>query len=180
MASGLWGLELIWTAVGAERAKALPASYAFTGADNTGRFSCIGEAIWPQVYMKDWKTDMQSVICRCFQQRLKWPNPRWPLWLALSVQPTRPKASTLRASLNCGGIFSASIWQKVTSYLLLKLWNNMSWESISKPEFGDRPALHCRILSWIPGEWLPHGVRWPAETNHDRRPSSSTGHHWDG
>jgi len=42
-------------------------------------------------------------------------------------------------------------WHKVTSYHLpLELWDNMSWESISKPECGDRPALLCRIFSWIP------------------------------
>lgn len=30
----------------------MPAFHAFTGADNTGRFSCIGKATWLQVYMK--------------------------------------------------------------------------------------------------------------------------------
>ena len=56
-----------------------------------------------------------------------------------------------RPSPNCDGISSASIWQKITSYLLpLKLWDNMFWEPISKPECGDRPALLCRIHNWIP------------------------------
>jgi len=52
MASGVLRIEPIWTAIGAERAKALPAFHAFTGADNTGRFSRINKATWLQVYMK--------------------------------------------------------------------------------------------------------------------------------
>ena len=52
MASGVMGIQPIWTAIGAERAKALPAFHAFTGADNTGRFSRIGKATWLQMYMK--------------------------------------------------------------------------------------------------------------------------------
>jgi len=51
---------------------------------------------------------------------------------------------------NCDGISSASICQKMTSSLLpLELWDNMSWESTSSPEFRDRPALLFRSLSWI-------------------------------
>jgi len=37
---------------GGGRAEALPEFHAFTGADNTGRFSHIGKATWLQVYMK--------------------------------------------------------------------------------------------------------------------------------
>ena len=37
-------MEPIWRAIGAERAKTLPAFHTFTGADNTGRFSRIGKA----------------------------------------------------------------------------------------------------------------------------------------
>lgn len=52
MASGVIWIEPIWRAIGAERARALPAFHALTGADNTGRFSRIGKATWLQVYMK--------------------------------------------------------------------------------------------------------------------------------
>src|SRR6218665_2828242 len=45
-------IDPIWRAIGSERAKAFTAFYAFTGADNTGRFSRIGKATWLQVYMK--------------------------------------------------------------------------------------------------------------------------------
>ena len=38
MASGIVEVNPIWTALGADRAKALPSFHAFTGADNTGRF----------------------------------------------------------------------------------------------------------------------------------------------
>jgi hypothetical protein len=39
MASGIVQVIPIWTAFGADRAKALPSFHAFTGADNTGRFA---------------------------------------------------------------------------------------------------------------------------------------------
>ena len=52
MASGVVQIESLWRALGAARAKALPAFHAFTGADNTGRFSPIGKATWLQIYLK--------------------------------------------------------------------------------------------------------------------------------
>ena len=52
MASGVMRIEPIWRAIGAERANALPAFHAFTGADNTGRFSHIGKATWLELYIK--------------------------------------------------------------------------------------------------------------------------------
>src|SRR6218665_85228 len=52
MASGVMRIDPIWRAIGPERAKAFPAFHAFTGADNTGRFSRIVKATWLQVYMK--------------------------------------------------------------------------------------------------------------------------------
>ena len=61
MASGVMGIEPIWRAIGPERAKALPAFHAFTGADNTGRFSRIGKATWLQVYMKADKDVISSL-----------------------------------------------------------------------------------------------------------------------
>lgn len=44
MASGVVQIEPLWRALGAVRAKALPAFHSFTGADNTGMFSSIGKA----------------------------------------------------------------------------------------------------------------------------------------
>ncbi|KAJ4939708.1 hypothetical protein JOQ06_029151 [Pogonophryne albipinna] len=52
MASGVVQIEPLWRALGKERAKALPAFYTFTGADNTGRFSRIRKATWLQIYLK--------------------------------------------------------------------------------------------------------------------------------
>ena len=42
----------IWTVLDADRAKALPAFHAFTGSDNTGRFSRMGKATWLNIYLK--------------------------------------------------------------------------------------------------------------------------------
>ena len=39
----------------------MPAFHAFTGADNTGRFSGIGKATWLQVYMKADKDVISSL-----------------------------------------------------------------------------------------------------------------------
>ena len=53
MASGIvLQIEPVWKALGPERAKALPAFHAFSGADNTGRFSRVGKATWLQVFLK--------------------------------------------------------------------------------------------------------------------------------
>ena len=52
MASGVVQIEPMWKALGPERAKALPAFHAFTGADTTGRFSRIGKATWFKVYLE--------------------------------------------------------------------------------------------------------------------------------
>ena len=52
MASGILEVKPIWNALGSDRAKALPAFHAFTGADNTGHFSRIGKATWWNIYLK--------------------------------------------------------------------------------------------------------------------------------
>lgn len=52
MASSVVQIEPIWKALGEERAQALPAFHAFTGADNTGRFARLGKAKWFQCYLK--------------------------------------------------------------------------------------------------------------------------------
>ena len=52
MMFGIVEVNSIWTALGADRAKALPSFHAFTGADNTGRFAGIGKATWLNMYLK--------------------------------------------------------------------------------------------------------------------------------
>ena len=52
MVSGVVKVRPIWVALGAKRAKILPTFHAFTGADNTGRFSGVGKATWLNVYLK--------------------------------------------------------------------------------------------------------------------------------
>jgi hypothetical protein len=46
MASGVLQIQPIWTALGTDKAKALPAFHAFSGADNIGRFARIGKTTW--------------------------------------------------------------------------------------------------------------------------------------
>ncbi len=50
--SRVMGIEPIWRAKAPQRVKALPGFRAFTDADNTRRFSRIGQATWLQVYMQ--------------------------------------------------------------------------------------------------------------------------------
>ena len=52
MVSGVVEVNPIWAALGADRAKGLPAFHAFTGADNTGRFSRIGKTTWLNTYLE--------------------------------------------------------------------------------------------------------------------------------
>ena len=61
LASGIFEVEPIWTNLGAERAKSLPAFHAFTGSDNTGRFSRIGKATWLNVYLQTDDTFLEAL-----------------------------------------------------------------------------------------------------------------------
>ena len=148
MAFGVIRIVPIWTATGAERVKVLPAFHAFTGADNnTGRLSCIGKATRLQVYMKTERNVISSLHM-----------------LSTEAEVTKTMLATLCCASLCS-LFSqrhlhqdhirtamASLLQaydKVANYLLpLELWDT-SWESISKRECADRPAMICRILSGI-------------------------------
>ena len=52
MTSGTLEIKPIWNALGPDRAKALPAFHAFTGADSTGRFARIGKTRWFKLFME--------------------------------------------------------------------------------------------------------------------------------
>ena len=62
MASGVLQIQPIWTALGVDRMKALPTFHAFTGADNTGRYSGMGKTTWFKIYLK-----AESDIIQSFQ-----------------------------------------------------------------------------------------------------------------
>jgi hypothetical protein len=62
MVSGVIKVQSIWTALGPERAKALPAFHAFTGADTTGTFSRIGKTTWWQLFL-----DADEVVIKALQ-----------------------------------------------------------------------------------------------------------------
>ena len=52
MTSGTLEIKPIWNALGPDRAKALPAFHAFTGADSTGRFARIAKTSWFKLFME--------------------------------------------------------------------------------------------------------------------------------
>ena len=92
-------IEPIWRAIGAERAKALSTFHAFTGADNTGRFSRIGKATWLQMYMKA-DTDVISS----------------PHMLSTETEVTQTMLATL-ASFVCAAYSPKGIYVKTISEL---------------------------------------------------------------
>ena len=51
LVSGIVQIRPMWFALGEERAKALSAFHAFTGADNIGRFSGIGKKTWFKAFL---------------------------------------------------------------------------------------------------------------------------------
>ncbi|KAK6192874.1 hypothetical protein SNE40_004271 [Patella caerulea] len=51
LASHVQKIEPLWVALGPDRAKALPGFHAFSGADNTGRFSRKGKNTWFKHFM---------------------------------------------------------------------------------------------------------------------------------
>jgi len=50
--SGVQQIKPLWITLGPEKAKALPAFHAFSGADITGRFSQIGTASWFKLFLE--------------------------------------------------------------------------------------------------------------------------------
>jgi hypothetical protein len=115
MASGVMGIEPIWRAIGSERAKALPAFHAFTGADNTGRFSGIGKATWLQVYMKADKDVISSLQM-----------------LSTEEEVTETMLATL-ASFVCAAYSSKGIYIKTISELRWHLFCKHMAESDKLP-----------------------------------------------
>ena len=62
MVSGVPQIKPLWTALGPEKAKALPAFHAFSGADNTGRFARIGKATWFKLFLES-DDDVIRALC---------------------------------------------------------------------------------------------------------------------
>ena len=52
MVSGVNDVERIARALGRQRANALPALHAFSGADPVGKFNQLGKATWLKIFMK--------------------------------------------------------------------------------------------------------------------------------
>ena len=88
-----------------------------------------------------------------------------------------PRGSTSRQSLNCDGISSANMGQKVTSsFQYFELWSSTSWESMYKQEYGHRQPLLCRIHRWIlckadsSNTWMACSNQWPQRFSQPIRP----------
>ena len=62
MVSGVQQIKPLWTALGPEKAKALPAFHALSGADNNGRFARIGKATWFKLFLES-DDDVIRALC---------------------------------------------------------------------------------------------------------------------
>ena len=60
--SGAQEIKPLWTGLGPEKAKALPAFHAFFGADNTGRFARTGKATWFKLFLES-DDDVIGALC---------------------------------------------------------------------------------------------------------------------
>ena len=113
MTSGVVHIGAVWKALGPARAKALPAFRAFTGADNTGRFSRVGKANWLQAYLR---TDEDVINALQMLEEAEVTDGLLSTLAGFYVQPTHPRASPSRRSQNCVGTCLPNIWRRVTSY----------------------------------------------------------------
>ena len=131
MASGVIQVQPVWGALDPKRAKALPALHAFSGTDNTTRFSRIDKATWLQVYLK-----ADGEVVKAFQMPLKSPMTCPLCWLHSSLLHTHQRTSRLQVSPNCDGTCSADIC------LLPSVFSSSpSPKSRSRPQYGVRQAL---------------------------------------
>jgi len=62
MASSVQQIKPLRTALGPDRAKALPGIHAFSGGDNTGRFARIGKSTWLKLFMEA-EEDVIKALC---------------------------------------------------------------------------------------------------------------------
>ena len=62
MVSCVQQIKPLWTVLEPEKAKALPAFHAFSGADNTGRFARIGKATWFKLFLES-DDDVIRALC---------------------------------------------------------------------------------------------------------------------
>jgi len=139
--------------MGAERAKALPAFHAFTGADIPGRFSRIGKATWLQVYMKA-DRDVVSYL----------------LMLATEAEVIKTMLTNL-ASFVCAALLPNGIYINTIFELRWHLFCKHMAESDKLPESLQRiqsvgTGQHCSAGASVgsSSKWLPHGVRWSTDT----------------
>ena len=101
-----------WRALGPERAKALPAFHAFTGADNIGRFSRIGKATWLQAYLKADEAVINAL--QMLQDDVAVTEGMLSTLATFVCAAYAPKGIKIK-TIPGVGIYSASTWQKVTS-----------------------------------------------------------------
>ncbi|KAK6167463.1 hypothetical protein SNE40_021485 [Patella caerulea] len=70
LASHVQKIEPLWVALGPDRVKALLGFHAFSGADNTGRFSRIGKSTWFKHSMNAEEHIIEAFHNICHDQKL--------------------------------------------------------------------------------------------------------------
>ena len=107
MVSEVIDVEPITRALGRQRANALPALHAFSGADTVGKFNQLGKATWLKIFMKSGSDKIGAleqllIVSDTSAQQL--------CLLRLCVTLTVQKTLRLTAFLNFDGTCSANIW----------------------------------------------------------------------
>ena len=141
MVSGAIDIEPIARALGRQRANALPALHAFSGADTVGKFNQLGKATRLNIFMK-YGSDTIGVL-----EQLLIVNETSAQQLAMLgsfvCTLTAQKALRLTAFLNFDGTCSANIWQRAPGFHRRRGPSNSTlYVSISKLAYGDRSVSH--------------------------------------
>ena len=132
MVSGVQQIKPLWTALGPEKAKALP---AFSGADNTGRFARIGKATWFKLFLESDNDVIRALCMLCddtdvTEDFLESTLARY-VCIAYCQRTSRSQAFLIYVDT-----YFANTWQKVRSYHLIiitqvLLATQLSWIDIT-------------------------------------------------
>jgi len=145
----------------------------------TGKFSHIGKATWLQLYMEAERDVIGSLQTLSTE----------------AEEMLATLASFICAAYSPKGIYINTISELRNAMASLlqaygRKWQAASFNWNSETTCPESPhpiqsvgtGQHCSAGASVGSspKWLPQGVRWPNETNHDKCPSSSKDHNWDG
>lgn len=178
MTSSVKMIEPIWTALGPDRAKALPGLHAFTGADTTGRFNGIGKQTWFKLFLdtedvvdalgtlcsnadvsEEIQLTLEQFVCTAYQPKgIKIsgiPELRWYMFCKYMAESQKlpPTLGALKQHILRAHV-QARVWGQATVYqqeLLDPLGNGYHMDSNGqlKPTTTDVPPAPDAIVEMV-------------------------------